>query len=112
MKKLFLVTRRDLLPGDQAVQSAHALTEFVMTHPEIARDWHRESNTLIMKAVRDEEELHELVLKAQARGIRFAVFREPDRANELTAIAIEPNGKKLVQGMPLALAPKSAQEAA
>ncbi len=104
MKKLFLVTRQDLPFEHQAVQSAHALTEFVMEHPEIARDWHRESNTLIMKSVRDEEELHGLVHKARARGIRCAEFREPDRANELTAIAIEPGGKKLVQGMPLALA--------
>jgi tRNA G37 N-methylase TrmD len=101
--KLFLVTRADLPHGQQAIQSAHALREFSEHHPEIDREWYRTSNTLIMKAVPNEAALHDLMDRARKRGIHFSSFREPDRNDELTAIAFEPRGKALVQGLPLAL---------
>jgi hypothetical protein len=52
--KLHLVTRRDLSPGQQAVQAAHALREFIQHHPEVDRDWYERSNTLALLAVEDE----------------------------------------------------------
>ncbi len=102
--KLFLVTRADLAHGPQAIQSAHALREFSEHHPEIDREWYRTSNTLILKAVADEKALRRLADRARARGIRFSAFHEPDMGNAMTALAIEPSGKSLVQGLPLALA--------
>ncbi len=101
--KLFLVTRADLLPGQQAIQSAHALREFSEQHPEIDREWYRTSNTLIMKAVPNEEALQALMVLAQKKGFHIAPFQEPDLNNELTAIAFEPRAKSLMQGLPLAL---------
>ena len=102
--KLFLVTRSDLPFGQQAIQSTHAFREFAEHHPDIDRKWYQESNTLIMKAVKDERALLALAEKLETRGIQFSPFREPDRNHELTAIAIEPGGKKLLQGLPLAMA--------
>jgi len=102
-QKLFLVTRSDLPAGQQAIQAAHAFREFVDQYPEIDREWHKTSNYLILKAVPDEVALRKLVQKAEDRDIKCSVFHEPDRQNEMTAIAIEPNGRKLLQRLPLAL---------
>ena len=102
--KLYLVVRSDLPPGQQAVQPAHALREFMEQYPDIDREWYRTSNYLILKAVEDEITLRKLAEKAKSRGIRISAFHEPDRGNEMTALAIEPNGKSLVQKLPLALA--------
>jgi peptidyl-tRNA hydrolase len=101
--KLFLVTREDLGIEHQAVQAAHALQEFNIQHPEIARDWHGKSNTLVFLAVQDELALGKLWRKARDRCIPTSGFREPDRQNELTALAIGPQGKSLVRDLPLAL---------
>lgn len=101
--KIFLVTRADLDPGQQAVQAAHALQEFNIQHSNLARDWHEKSNTLAFLAVPNEKALHALWRKARDRCIPTSGFREPDRQNELTALAIGPEGKGLVRSLPLAL---------
>jgi peptidyl-tRNA hydrolase len=101
--KLYLVTREDLSHGQQAVQAAHALQEFNIHHPELARDWHSKSNTLAFLAVPDEKALGVLLRKARDRFTPVSAFREPDRQDELTALAIGPEGKRLVRDLPLAL---------
>lgn len=103
MKKLFLVTRQDLCAGQQAVQACHAQKEFSVRHPIEDRQWYEESNTLALLAVPDEEALAQLLDRAHQAGIAAAEFREPDRGNELTAIALSPRAKKLCQRIPLAL---------
>lgn len=103
MKKLFLVTRRDLSEAQQAVQAAHALRQFGHEHPDVDRDWFETSNTLAFLCVADEQALGVLHERAVDRDVPVAAFREPDRANELTAIAIGPAGKNLTKGLPLAL---------
>lgn len=65
MLKLFLVTRQDLEPGQQAVQAAHALREFSAKHPEIDRHWYETSNTLAFLAAKNEEALYRLREKAE-----------------------------------------------
>ena len=101
--KLFLVTRADLPPGDQAVQAAHALREFVAQHPEIDLHWYRTSNTLAFLAARDEPSLGALLQKARQQGIATAPFYEPDRGDELTAVAFGPDARRLLAHLPLAL---------
>lgn len=96
--KLYVVTRRDLDIGQQAVQSVHALREFVEHHPEEDRKWYEASNTIALLTVQDENELRRLLERAGERGIPYAAFREPDRANELTAGALGPQAKKLCRG--------------
>jgi peptidyl-tRNA hydrolase len=101
--KLFLVVRKDLSPGAQAVQAAHALTEFLLDHPELGRRWRDVSNYLALLAVDDERALHDVARRASERGVRLSIFREPDFGDALTALAIEPAGKRIVAGLPLAL---------
>lgn len=102
--KLHLVTRADLSPGQQAVQAAHALREWTQHHPAEDRHWYEKSNTLAFLAAQNESALLCLLSEAEARGIPCAGFREPDRDNELTAVAIGPAGKGLCRRFPLALA--------
>ena len=103
MIKLFLVTRADLPAGDQAVQAAHSLREFVAHHPEIDLHWYRTSNTLAFLAAKDEPALEALCAKAARLGLPFAVFTEPDRDDELTAVAFGPDCRKILSHLPVAL---------
>lgn len=102
--KLYLVTREDLDPGQQAVQAAHSLREFVELHPEIDRAWYKQSNTLAFLVVADEPALGVLLQKAANRNCPVAPFHEPDRNNEMTAIALGPAARNLCSGLRLALA--------
>lgn len=90
--------------GQQAVQSAHALQAFNVKHPAATRSWYEASNTLAMLSVPNEEALTCLLGRAQERGFLVAPFHEPDRNNEMTALALEPAGRRLVSSLPLALA--------
>jgi peptidyl-tRNA hydrolase len=101
--KLYLVTREDLSQKQQAVQTAHALREFVEHYPKEDREWYEKSNTLVLLATRDEATLKELLEKARAKRVPVAPFHEPDRNHELTAIALGPKGKALCRRLPLAL---------
>jgi len=102
-EKLFLVTRSDLPPGQQAVQAVHAMRQFVAEHPEVDLEWYSKSNTLAFLEVPDEAALGVLRVKAMDRRIPVAAFREPDRDNELTALALGPAARGLVRGLQLAL---------
>lgn len=101
--KLYIVTRRDLSPGAQAVQGMHALREFVQAHPELDSEWYRTSNYLGFLSVEDERELTTLLNRCSLFGVQTALFQEPDLGGSLTAIAIAPSGRKLVAKLPLAL---------
>lgn len=97
------MVRSDLCPGQQAVQAAHALQEFNVRYPEEAKAWFEISNTLAFLGVDNETELKVLVGKAEQSGVSVAAFYEPDRDNELTAIAVAPEGKRLTRNLRLAL---------
>lgn len=103
--KLIVITRRDLSPGYQAVQAAHAAIEFQHEHPEIAKDWNTNSKYLIFLSVENEEALYRLLRKIQIKEIKYTIFTEPDIGDQLTAIAIEPTYEswKLTSNLPLAL---------
>lgn len=76
--------------GPQLVQSAHALTDFILEHKEVAQNWRNNSNYLCSLSVRDEIALAKLLAKAKEKGIKYSIFREPDLNDSLTAIALEP----------------------
>lgn len=103
--KLVIVTRRDIAPGYQAVQSAHSIPQFSYEHPEAFYQWYHNSNYLILLSVEDENALKELLLKASEKGIRHSAFTEPDINNQITSIILEPHEEtyKLVSNLPLAL---------
>ena len=104
-EKLIVITRRDLTPGYQAVQAAHAAIEFQHEHPEIAKEWNTCSKYLIFLTVENEEELLFFLEKIKYYNLKYTIFREPDIDNQLTAIALEPceKSRKLTSNLPLAL---------
>lgn len=103
--KLFLVTRRDIAPGYQAVQSCHALRQFTHEHPEIDTEWFSQSNYLALLSAENEIELMRLITHANDAGLRWSAFHEPDVGGQITAIALEPHPKSaaLCKNLPLAL---------
>ena len=104
-QKLIVITRRDLFPGYQAVQAAHAAIEFQHEHPEIAKNWNTYSKYLVFLSVENESELQFYLEKIKFKDLKYTVFLEPDIGNQLTAIAIEPGEltQKLTSRLPLAL---------
>lgn len=103
MEKLYVVTRRDLPPGPQAVQSCHAAIQFAAEHAEIWARWYEQSNTLALLSVSDEKALLKLAQKAEMHGLKVSLFREPDLQDAVTAIALEPQAGRLCKHMPLTL---------
>lgn len=102
--KLYIVTREDIDPGYQAVQSIHAMRQFVADHPEIDRQWFTESNYIALLSVKNENELINLLERATPK-IKCSLFREPDIGNQITAIVLEPGklSEKLCKRLNLAL---------
>lgn len=82
---MYVLTRRDLPGPVQAVQAAHAVLEAARTLPLSADHPH-----LVLLSVRDETRLGEAAQAMTRQGIAFCAFREPDRDNELTALATAP----------------------
>lgn len=103
--KLYLVTRRDIAPGYQAVQSCHAMRQFTADHPDRDGEWFKSSNYLALVSVADEVELMRLIAAAKDHDLCWSAFREPDIGGQITAIAIEPHPKtvELCHMFPLAL---------
>lgn len=99
------MTRRDLSPGYQATQAAHAALDFAVGYPALTKAWHDSSNYLVVLAAEDEAELLRLADLAWDRGLQYSCFVEPDLNNETTAIVIEPGEatSKLLANVPLAL---------
>jgi hypothetical protein len=65
------------------------------------RDWHSDSNTLVLLAVPDELALYWLRADAIAAGVRCVAFHEPDLDGALTALALEPAARRLVAHLSL-----------
>jgi hypothetical protein len=76
---------------------------FVQAHPIIAQYWYLKSNNLVVLQVPDESCLKHLATRAEEEGIEHSVFREPDFDNTVTAVTLEPAGRRLVSNLALAL---------
>lgn len=101
--KIYIIVRSNLPPGAQAAQACHALMSFASEHPVTANFWHHKSNNLVVLQVPDESCLLHLAGRAQDEGVEHSVFREPDFDNTVTAVALEPAGRRLVSSLALAL---------
>lgn len=101
--KLYIVTHSHLSSGYQTAQVAHATAEFVLNHPEVARQWHLTSNYIIALEADDENHLIELAEEAEKNNIKTTIFREPDLLHEMTAVTFEPSffTKNLLKDLPL-----------
>ena len=80
--------RRDLPPTQIAVQAVHAAVEAArhFLPPDHAHPH------LVLCRVASERDLLSAADRLERGGIRFQLFREPDRADEATALATEPLG--------------------
>lgn len=76
--KLYVVIRKDLSPSQRIVQAGHVIAEYMMDSPK----WR--NTTLVCLGSKN---LELLKYKLEMHGIRFTEFREPDLANQVTALA-------------------------
>lgn len=103
---MVVVTRRDLLPGYQLVQSCHAVADYVHQNPYQASSWAKLSNSIITLSVANEKELRDVMDKlSQKYDTEATVFREPDIDNQITAISFLADSaiRKKFRHLPLAL---------
>ena len=91
-EKFYILTRRDLSPAAQTVQTSHAMAEFMgrfSCDPQV-KDWLWNHKTLIILGIENEAELIQWESKLLELGIPCHVFVEPDMDNQKTSLAIHP----------------------
>ena len=103
--KLITITREDLEPGYQLVQTGHSIAEFAYKFPELFKNWVDSSNYLISLSTHNEFHLKHIYEKLKLRGANVVAFIEPDIGNQLTSICFygEPELKKITNKLKLAL---------
>lgn len=102
--KLVTITRRDISPGYQVVQTACAFAVFCTENLIGAIAWKENSGSIISLSVENEKELHKISKKIK-KMTRVSEFREPDIGDQLTAICFyaKENVRKKLKKLPLAL---------
>lgn len=80
-KALYVVTRNDLSPSARAVQSGHAVAQFLLEHKT---DWN--NGTLVYLKACNEDHLRELL--GRVKDLNHSVFIEPDLGMSLTSVAV------------------------
>lgn len=103
--KLVVITRNDIHPGYQLVQSNHAVADFAYEHPQKFREWKEASNYIISLQIPDEKSLIQLYQKFKDQGAITTLFREPDIDNEATSFAVfgTPDIRKQTSNLSLSL---------
>ena len=97
MKKcLYVVVRKDLAPGLQMAQACHAAFIYGQYGSDDVGD-----NLVALGA--SPSELAALEQAAEQLNLSHVSFREPDLADELTALALSGSARALVSQLPLAL---------
>lgn len=105
LSKLYVVTRRDLSPGQQAAQILHAGLALQAVRRDEMREWAEVSNTVVLVSVADEPAL----LQLQRCLVEATPFYEPDaehaggKKDSLTALALLDPPKRLMRDLPKAL---------
>lgn len=98
-----VITRQDLTPGYQNVQSLHSIADFAYEHSDLFKKWKEESNSIISLSCKSEQELLKIYDKYSilTPGVKFF---EPD-VNEWTSICLygTPKIRKSLSYLPLAL---------
>ncbi len=105
--KLVVITRSDISPGYQAVQSTHSIADFAFEFPEVFSKWKSESNSIICLSVKSEFELERIYEKFKDLT-PTVIFYEPD-VDERTSLCLygTPEIRKKLRSLPLLLKNKS-----
>ena len=90
-EKLYVLTRADLSPGMQAAQAVRAAFQFAVDHTELTARWVLDSNFLVLLSVLDEDALLDLADRVARAGVMNTLVREPDLADQATALAVAPS---------------------
>lgn len=107
MKKIYVVVRDDLEPGDQIAQAVHAAFAYGNTDPHGVDAWIHGANNVVVVAAQTEQELARLAAKIrETRHAMHVEIREPDLSDELTAITVGEQAERLFSSLPLALSPR------
>lgn len=84
--KLIVITRKDISPGYQVVQSCHSIADFAEVYKDNFNEWKEISNSIICLSISDETELLKLYDKFNSITPSIKFF-EPD-VNEFTSICL------------------------
>lgn len=81
----------------------HAAFLIAHDHPEFVGPWQRDSQYLVLVSVPDEVALIGVASRALAAGLVVSTFHEPDLADAVTAVALEPGtaARRLCANFPL-----------
>lgn len=94
--KMYVLVRRDLTQSQQAVQSCHAVAEFMLHHgtEDTVRRWASDDRFMIILGVSDEAELKKWQAEMSRVGVTSKTFIEPDMGDQATAMAIHPTADR------------------
>lgn len=84
--KLVVITRGDITPGYQAVQSCHSIADFAYEFPDTFKEWKEASNSIICLSAKNQEHLLSLYEKF-SKLTPTVKFFEPD-IDEFTSICL------------------------
>lgn len=82
--RMYVVCRNDLSISQKAVQSGHAIAEYLLKNPKT--DW--DNGTMVFLKVENEKELIRTKEKLEMKGKNVVCFREPDIGDQMTAFAL------------------------
>ena len=104
--KLITITRADIAPGYQVVQTAHAIADFAYEHPDTFKEWKQNSNSIISLSAKDKDHLIRLYDKL-SKLTPTIIFFEPD-IDDYTSICLygTPEIRKKLSHLPLSLKEK------
>jgi hypothetical protein len=102
-----VITRQDINPGYQCVQSTHSIADFAFEHSETFKKWKSESNSIICLSAKSEQHLLKLFDKYSLLTPTVKFF-EPD-VNQFTSICLYADTKirKSLSNLPLTLKKES-----
>ena len=105
--KLVIITRQDINPGYQCVQSTHSIADFAYRYADTFKKWKTESNSIICLSAKSEQHLLKLYDKYSSLTPSIKFF-EPD-IDEWTSICLYANTeiRKSLSNLPLTLKNKS-----
>lgn len=101
---MYIVTHASLTAGQQIAQIAHAMAQFAIEKPSHFETWHKTSQYIITLQSEDCGKFRQLLEEADARGLDYAKFHEPDLDNQVTAAAFipHPDVSRFLAQLPLA----------
>lgn len=83
-RRLYVLIDKSLDPVYGCVQGGHAVAAYLLEHPDC---W---KNQYLIYLYAD---LRKWIDKLNFFGLDYSLFKEPDLANQITAVAVENDGK-------------------